>query len=101
MIDGNLVLLIWDYVSSIWIASNKSQSTEKPASIKEKYESNINTNVFGDESKNKFPKTKCPKRLPPSWGIFYGNKKKVMIMHFIFSIINTGIQNRIVKLINL
>lgn len=53
MVDGNLVLFIWDFVATSWIATNKYQSKETPASIKEKYESNINTNVFDDAAKNK------------------------------------------------
>lgn len=50
---SDTVKYIWDSTDSKWISVGSPQSDETPVSIKQKYESNNNTNAYTDAEKQK------------------------------------------------
>ncbi len=51
-VGADISLYLWDHSDTAWVLGGGT-GTETPATIKAKYESNINTNAFDDLEKNK------------------------------------------------
>lgn len=53
-----VVMFIWNSSEQIWIQQQGTSTSETPESIKQKYESNVNTNAYTDDEKIKLAQLK-------------------------------------------